>query len=233
MTKVNDGTIRIRAAEWPAFLYDQKTEYDPENEEKGLLKGYVLVRAFRHIFTSPSSAIHGRRDATKRSKAQLHGLTAVTGRTIAYAAVQARIALCSLEKWNRHDGDFNHEKLYNNIVTLFEHDPDDPWVIKTLDWWNSVVPGLVPDSKKRKRHNGEPDSNDADAAERIFALREARRRRQEETRTREQAPPSPNEESPRGAIAAPQRSSESEREPGQLGCSPTQSHAATPPTACQ
>jgi hypothetical protein len=44
MTKVNDGTIRIRAAEWPAFLYDQKTEYDPENEEKGLLKGYVLVR---------------------------------------------------------------------------------------------------------------------------------------------------------------------------------------------
>lgn len=57
----------------------------------------------------------------------------------------------------------------------------------------SVVPGLVPDSKKRKRHNGEPDNNDADAAERIFALREARRRRQEETRTREQAPPSPNE----------------------------------------
>jgi hypothetical protein len=106
MAKVNDGTIRIRAAEWPAFLYDQKIKYNPEYEDTGLFRGYVLVRvccsllfnicvltlrkAFRHIFTGPSSAIRGHRDATKPSKAQMHGLTAVTGRTIAYAAVQVR-----------------------------------------------------------------------------------------------------------------------------------------------
>jgi hypothetical protein len=47
-----------------------------------------IIKAYRHIFTSPTSAIDGRRDATKQSKAQIHNLTAVTGRTIAYAAVQ-------------------------------------------------------------------------------------------------------------------------------------------------
>jgi hypothetical protein len=100
---VKDGTIQICAAEWPAFLYDQK-QYNPKYEETGILKGEVLVqvcfsllfnicmltfqKAFRHIFTGPSSAICGRSESTKPSKAQLHGLTAVTARTIAYAAVQ-------------------------------------------------------------------------------------------------------------------------------------------------
>jgi hypothetical protein len=44
--------------------------------------------------------------------------------------------LCSLEKWNRYDDNFNHEAFYKNIVALFEHDPNALWVTETLDWWN-------------------------------------------------------------------------------------------------
>jgi len=34
---------------------------------------------------------------------------------------------------------FSYEKFYENIVTLFEDDPEDPWVIDTLEWWNKYV----------------------------------------------------------------------------------------------
>jgi hypothetical protein len=110
MAKVNDGSLRIRASEWPFFLYYLKTRYDPDDEEKGLLRGYILLRvcpspsfnvyrltlvtrkAYRHIFTGPSSAFNGSCDTMKASKAEIHNLTRVTGRTIAYAAVQVRIS---------------------------------------------------------------------------------------------------------------------------------------------
>jgi hypothetical protein len=28
------------------------------------------------------------------------------------------------------------EKLYDLIVSLFERDPEDPWVVETLAFWN-------------------------------------------------------------------------------------------------
>ena len=50
MSKVEEGTIRIRASQWPAFLYDH-TLFDPDNEESGLFKGYLLLRVrFSNFF---------------------------------------------------------------------------------------------------------------------------------------------------------------------------------------
>ncbi len=48
----------------------------------------MTLQVFRHIFTRPSLALGKLTRATKDPKAVLHGLTAVTGRTIAYAVVQ-------------------------------------------------------------------------------------------------------------------------------------------------
>ena len=48
----------------------------------------MTPQVFQHIFTGPSSALGTQTQATKDPKAIIHGLTAVTGRTIAYAAVQ-------------------------------------------------------------------------------------------------------------------------------------------------
>ena len=49
MAEANDGTVRIRASEWPSFLYDDDATFDPEDEEVGLFKGYLLLQV------SPSS----------------------------------------------------------------------------------------------------------------------------------------------------------------------------------
>jgi hypothetical protein len=32
------------------------------------------------------------------------------------------------------DEKFDNKTFFNNILGLFETDPDDPWVIETLDW---------------------------------------------------------------------------------------------------
>ncbi len=39
-------------------------------------------------------------------------------------------------QWGSYDGVFDLEALYSTIVTMFESDQDDPWVVETLEWWN-------------------------------------------------------------------------------------------------
>lgn len=50
--------------------------------------------------------------------------------------IQAYIALSLMSQWGSSDNLFNLEQFYDNIVVMFEKDPEHPWVIKTLDWWN-------------------------------------------------------------------------------------------------
>ena len=44
MALLKDGTLKVTASEWPAFLYDDKVEYDPEEKDKGLLQNELLFR---------------------------------------------------------------------------------------------------------------------------------------------------------------------------------------------
>jgi len=90
MTQVQDGNIKIKASHYATFLYDEAGGgYDQYEIDKGLCRGHLLLRLYRHIFTGPSSALNKVRKATKRSKAEIHSMTEVTGRTIAYVCVQA------------------------------------------------------------------------------------------------------------------------------------------------
>ena len=104
--RVDNGEIKVHAAQWPTFMYSFTDGYDPDDMQNGLCRGLLLVRVrslflimliisvtpqvFCHIFTGPSLALGKSTRATKSPKAAIHGLTAVTGRTIAYAAVQVR-----------------------------------------------------------------------------------------------------------------------------------------------
>jgi hypothetical protein len=150
MDRVEDGSIKITDEDFPSFLYESETYYDADNEDIGLFRGYLLVRVYRHIFTGPSSAM---RPAAKvnKTKAKKFKLTEVTGRTIAYASVQvchlqlsshflfnyfqAYIALSSMSQWGSSDNLFNLQLFYDAIVEMFERDPNDSWVIETLQWW--------------------------------------------------------------------------------------------------
>jgi hypothetical protein len=89
----------------PTYLYDEGM-YNPEEPDKGLLRGYIVVRvchfiyamsmansvhlqSFQHFFTGPVSAMSvGDRKSTKPPKAKIHSLTKPTPRTIAYSAIQ-------------------------------------------------------------------------------------------------------------------------------------------------
>ncbi|KAJ7177145.1 hypothetical protein C8R46DRAFT_48788 [Mycena filopes] len=78
----------------------------------------------------------------KRSVAALIGLTQVTGRSIAYAAVQLRVALSDQHHWEDCDGAFDYRDFYNNVVDYFEFPPGPRAKLRVdqlLDAWNSYV----------------------------------------------------------------------------------------------
>ena len=50
--------------------------------------------------------------------------------------IKARFTLSDKEEWHEVDGNFDYCRFYESIVTVFESNPDLPWVKKTLLWWN-------------------------------------------------------------------------------------------------
>ncbi|TEB23731.1 hypothetical protein FA13DRAFT_1595394, partial [Coprinellus micaceus] len=96
---------------------------DPKNLEEGFLKSSMMVKAFKHIFTSPKSSqdvdvtindverpsalqrLSQTRKSGKKSVAALLRMNSVTPRAIAYIAVQLLFALSSAPSWTpSHQG---------------------------------------------------------------------------------------------------------------------------------
>ncbi|KAF9551568.1 hypothetical protein CPC08DRAFT_768683 [Agrocybe pediades] len=126
-----NGEIDVSESEWPYYLYETGTVFNPNDDLNGLFRGYLIPIAsilvismlvYRHVFTGPSSAIPSgprRNTKSKRNKATLHKVTEVTARTLAYVCTLIRIALRGLG-WQLEDGAFEYEVYYQNIVTLLE-----------------------------------------------------------------------------------------------------------------
>jgi len=114
---------------------------------------FFLLQVYRHIFTSPLSAIGKVRKGTKPSKAQIYGMKCASSHTITYAcievrfvyiftppdALQMRFLLSNLSSWCTVDGHFDLHAFYDNIVALFEMNLHSPWVVETLNWWNTYI----------------------------------------------------------------------------------------------
>jgi len=52
---------------------------------------------------------------------------------------QTYIALSTMPKWGNADNQFRLDTLYDDIVSMFEENADNPWVEETLSWWNAYV----------------------------------------------------------------------------------------------
>ncbi|KAG1737719.1 hypothetical protein EDD22DRAFT_959633 [Suillus occidentalis] len=149
----------VTSYSWPSYLY-RDGHYDTKNPTKGLFKGELLVKAVKHIFTSPTSAENPsaslslcdfpkRRRTTgeRRTRcdvAGLLGMKSIQPRAIAYTAVQLRFALSSAGSWRIMDDDFDQEEFYHNIVDYFELCPSreaTKEVENLLLWWNQQVFG--------------------------------------------------------------------------------------------
>ncbi|KAJ3521526.1 hypothetical protein NMY22_g12276 [Coprinellus aureogranulatus] len=123
---------------WPRFLYKDNT-YNPKDPWQGLLRSSLLLKAFRHIFTSPSSVDGDIAKATRSSNARIHGMTSVTIASLAYVATQVRFALSSTAIFSRTDSVTDSEFFYNLIVDLLEDETEAVEVAELLQWWNQQV----------------------------------------------------------------------------------------------
>ncbi|KAL4077868.1 hypothetical protein J3A83DRAFT_4087933, partial [Scleroderma citrinum] len=128
---------------WPYFLH-RNEHYNPKNPVKGLFKNALLVKAFKHIFTSLSSAdFDSKEPGDKHSHAHvafLLGMKSVSPCVIAYVHMLRRLqfTLLSCTSWHVINDNFDYEALYYNITTFFEdcYTEREEEIDELLLWWN-------------------------------------------------------------------------------------------------
>ncbi|KAH6913014.1 hypothetical protein BKA70DRAFT_1370398 [Coprinopsis sp. MPI-PUGE-AT-0042] len=140
-TKIREGlrlgTITVAGDQWPLFLYrDYRCERT--NVWEGLFQSVLLVSAFKHIFTSPSSVDREPR-ATRSGNARIHGMTKVTIPSLAYVATQVRFALSSSPVFSRTDLVTDSERFYGSVIEAFNDPREKENVCTLLNWWNSKI----------------------------------------------------------------------------------------------
>ncbi|KAF8332946.1 hypothetical protein F5887DRAFT_1063780 [Amanita rubescens] len=141
-TKLTSGQLAVKGDQWPLILY-AKQEFDSEDPWDGLFRSELLVWAFKHIFTSPSS-VEKENKATRSGNARIHGMTRVTTASLAYVATQLRFALSSTSVFSRSDTSTDSERFYESVCD-FLNDPDEKnEVTDLLSWWDcQVFPSYV------------------------------------------------------------------------------------------
>ncbi|TEB08775.1 hypothetical protein FA13DRAFT_1647227, partial [Coprinellus micaceus] len=132
--QLKEAKLVVTGLQWPMLLY-AGLKCNQENMWEGLLRNRILVQAYKHIFTSPSS-VHGESRATRSGNAELHGMDTVTVPSIAYIATLVRFSLSSVTTFCRTDAVTDHQRFYNTIVDFLEMEEEQVQVGELLDWWN-------------------------------------------------------------------------------------------------
>ncbi|KAG1863295.1 hypothetical protein C8R48DRAFT_602829 [Suillus tomentosus] len=143
---LRSGELLVCGDQWPVFLYAHHT-YDAEDPWCGLLRSRLLVCAYKHVFTSPSS-VDREPKATRSGNARLHGMNSVTIASMAYIATQIRFALSSSSVFSRTDTVTDSETFYHSLLDLLEDPDESKEVDELLVWWNHQV---FPTSAAAKR----------------------------------------------------------------------------------
>ncbi|KAJ3509290.1 hypothetical protein NMY22_g16344 [Coprinellus aureogranulatus] len=134
---LRSGEIAVSGDLWPIFLYHNHS-FNPENPWDGLFKGRLLVSAFKHVFTSPSSVEQDTR-ATRSGNAELHGMKSVTTASLAYIATLVRFALGSSAIFSRNDKSTDSERFYRSILQFLESPSEAEEVQELIEWWNKRI----------------------------------------------------------------------------------------------
>ncbi|KIM64222.1 hypothetical protein SCLCIDRAFT_23572 [Scleroderma citrinum Foug A] len=123
---------------------NQANDWSDPDPWNGLLWSGLLVSAFKHIFTSPSS-VDQEPKATRSGNVHLHGMQSVTKASIAYIATQARFALTLVQVFSRTDLITNSERFYTSILNLLDDTDEKDEVDQLLMWWNRQIFPLYAD----------------------------------------------------------------------------------------
>ncbi|KAI0070882.1 hypothetical protein K474DRAFT_1669624 [Panus rudis PR-1116 ss-1] len=122
------------------------------NEFEDLFRGHLLLRVMKHIYTGHSTWNQGPgHQVGKSSHAQKMGMTSVTSRAIAYAAVQACFAICSSQDWGADDRDFSNEEFYWQVVEVIDDEEDNATINYLNEKLFKPVGGCGPKKSAAKR----------------------------------------------------------------------------------
>ncbi|RXW13507.1 hypothetical protein EST38_g12348 [Candolleomyces aberdarensis] len=135
--KLRLGELIPTPDQWPIFLYEG-LKFNPEDPWEGLLKGHLMVQAFKYIFTSPSS-VDGDARATRSGNAALHGMKRVTTASLVYIATLVRFSLSNSAAFTLHDKVMNHEAFYQGLLAFLSDPHEKDEVNKLLTWWNELI----------------------------------------------------------------------------------------------
>ncbi|KAI6013797.1 hypothetical protein BKA83DRAFT_4499837 [Pisolithus microcarpus] len=111
---------------------------DPEDPWNGLLCSGLLVSAYKHIFTSPSS-IDQELKATHSRNACIHRMHHVTKASIAYVAMQTHFSLTSAQVFSCTDLITDSEQFYSSIMELLDDPDKSNEVDQLITWWNRQI----------------------------------------------------------------------------------------------
>ncbi|KAJ7697548.1 hypothetical protein B0H16DRAFT_1484738 [Mycena metata] len=131
--------IDVDAEEFPSFCWADGT-YDADDIAKGLLRGPLVPRILRHLWTAPASALSRATKIPTRCNARAHGTFKIVPEMIAYGVVQGRTMLSTAD-WDVLDGHFNYEDFFNAIIELFKDPEGGTWAEETLAWYQEQVFG--------------------------------------------------------------------------------------------
>ncbi|KAH6914628.1 hypothetical protein BKA70DRAFT_1382966 [Coprinopsis sp. MPI-PUGE-AT-0042] len=144
--QLKDKELVVSGTSWPIFLYKDEA-YDENEPWTGLFRSKILLKAYKHIFTSPSS-VEREVKATRSGNARIHGMTAVTRASLAYIATQVRFSLSSASIFSRSDSETDSETFYHSVLDLLE-DPEEQHEVKELlSWWNQRIFPSFSNTKK-------------------------------------------------------------------------------------
>ncbi|KAG2003612.1 hypothetical protein CC2G_004204 [Coprinopsis cinerea AmutBmut pab1-1] len=144
--QLRNRSIIIGGEELPSFLWEEGT-YDRNNIWNGFFRNQLLVKAFKHVFTSPSS-VDAVPKATRSGNARIHGMTSATVPSLAYIAVQVRFALSSETAFIRAEAGSESEKFYLALLDIFEDVHQQHKVVELLAWYNKQVFPAFTNSKR-------------------------------------------------------------------------------------
>ncbi|PPQ73254.1 hypothetical protein CVT24_009969 [Panaeolus cyanescens] len=140
------GRRPVRSHDLPAFIW-KEGEHDPEDWEHKMFQSPLLLRVFKHLFTSPSSALSNEVGASKssRSQARIHGMKSVTLPSIAYTCAMVRYALSVVDDFRNDDKIFKIKDFYRFLLKDFLNEKENPILVQTtINWYNVHVFGTSP-----------------------------------------------------------------------------------------
>ncbi|KAJ7883249.1 hypothetical protein B0H13DRAFT_2344235 [Mycena leptocephala] len=168
LKRIAENKIQLKSKSFPSCFYADGS-YDPQDLDKGLLRGDVIPRVLRHLWTGPSSGIPGvEGKLPKGCNALAHNVFRVSPEMIGYAACQQARTMLGTKDWTERDGEYDYIELFNKVVKLFA-DPEDDWAKETLDWFQNELFGDA--AAPVPQANDDEDSDEED----VMAQRAARR----------------------------------------------------------